>query len=188
MGSEKASDTVYELGGTFALNDFVRFQYFHSLRRTWWFVIIVTLVVLVAGVLAAVLALVFHDSRTATYGSPILLLFLMWLGTIVVLPQSAARKQLRTGASLRDPINYTFSAQGIHSKSAFSSGETSWKAFWEVCETKTLFCLYFTSSSALVLPKRFFKDEVELSGWRSLVEEQIAPKKIIEPGFVGRWT
>lgn len=119
MGSEKASDTVYELGGTFALNDFVRFQYFHSLRRTWWFVIVVTLVVLVAGVLAAVLALVFHDSRTATYGSPILLLFLMWLGTIVVLPQSAARKQLRTGASLRDPINYTFSAQGIHSKSAF---------------------------------------------------------------------
>jgi hypothetical protein len=159
--SENPSDGIHELRGTLMLSDLVRFQYFHSLRRTWWFVITVALVVFVASILATVLALVFDDSRIATYGSPILLLFLMWVGAVVVLPQSAARKQLKTGASLREEIIYTFSAQGIHYSSAFSSGETSWKAFWGICETKSLFCLYFTATSALVLPKRFLRTRLK---------------------------
>jgi hypothetical protein len=170
------------------LSDLVRFQYFHSLQRTWWFVVVVTLVVLAASLLATLLALMFNDSRVAIYGSPILLLFFVWVGAMVVLPQSAARKQLKTGVSLREPVIYIFSPQSIHYTSAFSSGEISWKVFWNICETKTLFCLYFTATSALILPKRFFKDEAEECGWRRLVEEQIAPKKIIEPGFVGRRT
>ena len=188
MGSEDPSDEVIELRGTFMLSDLVRFQYFHSLRRTWWVKIVVTLLVLAEVIVAAVLAVEFHNYEIVRYGTPIVALFLVWLGVIAVLPYSAARKQLKTGVSIREPIIYTFSPQGIRYKSAFSSGETSWKAFWGIYETKSLFCLYFTAASAWVLPKRFFKDEAEQSGWRRLVEEQIAPKKIIEPGFVGRRT
>jgi hypothetical protein len=164
--SENPSDKVFELGGTFTLSDVVRFQYFHSLRRTWWVVIVVTLIVLAEVILAVVLALEFHNYQIVRYGTPIALLFLLWLGIITVLPYSAARKQLKTGVSLREPIIYTFSPQGIRYKSAFSSGDTSWKAFWRICETKSLFCLYSSASSALVLPKRFFKDEAEEGGWR----------------------
>ena len=185
MGSENPSGKAYELGGTFTLSDVVRFQYFHALRRTWWVVIGVTLIVLAEVILAAVLALEFHNYEIVRYGTPIALLFLLWLGIITVLPYTAARKQLKTGVSLREPIIYPFSPQGIHYKSAFSSGETSWKAFWRICETKSLFCLYSSASSALVLLKRFFKDEAEQSDWRRLVEQQIAPNHARETR--GRW-
>jgi hypothetical protein len=188
MGSEDRSNKVCELRGTFTLSDLVRFQYFYSLRRIWWVTIVVTLLVFAEVILAAVLVVEFHNYEIVRYGTPIVLLFLLWLGVIAVLPYGAARKQLKTGVSIREPIIYAFSPQGIRYKSAFSSGETSWKAFWRICETRRLFCLYFSANSAWVLPKRFFKDEAEQSGWRRLVEEQIAPKKITEPGFVGRRT
>lgn len=189
MGSENPNDQVYELRGTLTLSDILRFQYFHYLRLTWWFVIAVMLILLAGVILAAVLALEFHDYKTArTNGIPILLAFLVWCAALTVLPYIGARKQLKTNASIREPFVYIFSPGGIRFNNAFISGETSWNAFWRICETKTLFCLYPGAGSAWVLPKRFFKNESEASGWRRLAEEQIAPKKIIAPGFVGRRT
>jgi len=187
VGSDNLSDKVYELRGTLTLSDLVRFQYFNFLRRTWWFVIVVMLILLAGVILAAVLAFVFHDYKTAsTNGIPILLVFLFWCAALTVLPYAGARKQLRTNASIREPFVYTFSPEGIHFRNAFISGETSWNAFWRICETKSLFCLYPGAGAAWVLPKRFFKDDAEQNGWRRLVEEKIAPKKIMRPGFVGR--
>jgi hypothetical protein len=188
MGSENPESKVFELRGTLTLSDLVRFQYFHFLRRTWWVVIPCLLIMLAGVILAAVLALVFNDYQTArTSGTPFVAVFLL-LCAMTICPYIGARKQLRTGVSIREPFVYSFSPQGILYHNAFSSGETSWKVFWRICETKSLFCLYSSATSAWVLPKRFFKDEAEQSGWRRLVEQQIAPKKITEPGFVGRRT
>ena len=188
MGSENPESKVFELRGTLTLSDLVRFQYFHFLRRTWWVVIPCLLIMLAGVTLAAVLALLFNDYQTArTSGTPFVAVFLL-LCAMTICPYIGARKQLRTGVSIREPFVYSFSPQGILYHNAFSSGETSWKVFWRICETKSLFCLYSSATSAWVLPKRFFKDEAEQSGWRRLVEQQIAPKKITEPGFVGRRT
>jgi hypothetical protein len=38
-----------------------------------------------------------------------------------------------------------------------------------------------------VLPKRFFKDPVQQSDWRILLEQRISPKSITTSGFLGRW-
>jgi hypothetical protein len=120
---------------------------------------------LAGGILAAVLALVFNDYQTArTSGTPFLVVFLLLCAMKVCPYVGARRKQLRTGMSIREPFVYSFSPQGIRYHNAFSSGETSWKVFWRICETKSLFCLYSSATSAWVLPKRFFKDEAEQRG------------------------
>jgi hypothetical protein len=67
------------------------------------------------------------------------------------------------------------------------SSEIGYEALWSVRETKSLFLLFLGAGSAVVLPKRFFKDPVQQSDWRILLEQRILPKSITTSGFLGRW-
>ena len=87
---------------------------------------------------------------------------------------------------LSAPITYTFSTQGIHSTGVHFSSDISYEALWAVRETKSLFLLYLNAASAIVLPKRVFRDDVQQDAWRLLVEQRISPKRIAKSGLLGR--
>jgi hypothetical protein len=69
----------------------------------------------------------------------------------------------------------------------YFSSEISYEALWAVRETKSLFLLYLGAGSAILLPKRFFKDAAQQSDWRIFLQQQISPKRIMRSGFLGRW-
>ena len=106
---------------------------------------------------------------------------------VVTAPYRGAKRQMKTSIPLSGQIVHVFSSQGIHRSGAHFSSDTSYEALWAVRETKSLFALYFSASSAFVLPKRFFRDAAQQNDWRILVEEHISPKVITRSGFLGRW-
>ena len=180
------SDITFEIRGTLTLGDLLRFQYFNLFRRFWWVFVPVTLVVLTVVLLATVLVIVSHDVEEAW--APVtksVFVFLVWCGIVAACPYLAARKQMQTQVSFREPIVYQFSSEGIHVIAKYSSSEISYKGIWMARETESQFCLYLSAGAALLVPKRFFKDVAEQTEWRALLEQGISPKKIVGPDLIG---
>jgi hypothetical protein len=145
------------------------------------------LVSLVGVLLAAVAALLTSDLELARRnGTPFLLLLIFWV-VLATTPYRGAGRLMKTNIPLSGPITYVFSSQGIRRSGLHFSSEISYKALWAVRETKSLFLLYLGAGSAIVLPKRFFKDAVQQNDWRNLVERGISPKGVTKSGFLGRW-
>jgi hypothetical protein len=173
-----ADDIIFELSGLTKLSDLVRFQYSHCYRRTWWFIVLMTMVSL-AGVLLAITVVVMTSNRHLALhnGTPFLLLLVFW-GTIIAGPYLGAKRQLKSNAILSAPINWAFSSGVISRTGPHFSSEVSYEALWAVRETKTMYLLYLSSSAALILPKRFFEHASRQNAWRGFIEERIAPKRI----------
>lgn len=181
------TDNTVEARGTFTIGDLVRYQYFHCFRRTWWLVLGPIVVLLVGVIMAGIVAFVLHDYELARQNGTPFLLVLIFLGAVVILPYTSAKKIQKTQTGIRGPLAYSFSLQGVQCVTSVSSSQSDWSALWRVCETKSLYALYFGAGSAWLVPKRFFQGATEQNEWRQLVEQQIAPKRIIKPGVVARW-
>jgi YcxB-like protein len=146
------------------------------------------MLVSVVGLLFAVAVAVLTPERDLARrgGTWFLLLVIFWIW-VVTAPYRSAKRQMKTSSSLSGQTLYVFSSQGIHRSGTHFSSDISYEVLWAVRETKSLFALYFSASSASVLPKRFFKDAAQENDWRILVEEHISPKAITKSGFLGRW-
>ncbi len=145
------------------------------------------LVCLVGVLLAVVVAVVTPERDLARRGGTWFLLLLIFWICVITAPYRGAKRQMKTSIPLSGQILYVFSSQGIHLSGTQFSSDTSYEVLWAVRETKSLFALYFSASSAFVLPKRFFKDSAQEKDWRIFVEEHISPKAITRSGFLGRW-
>jgi hypothetical protein len=98
------TQSAFELNGTLDLADMTRFQYFHSLRRTWPIAVFAALVMLLLVPILAltVIANPESDWRTIlTNALPFFLLLLFWLFFLGVMPRRNARKQLAAQLSSR---------------------------------------------------------------------------------------
>jgi len=184
---DDVTPNLVELSGVLAFSDVLRFQYSQCYRRTWWIVLLMTFLSL-AGVLLAVLATLLTSNLELAWqnGTPFLLLLVFW-ACVVTSPYWAAKRSTKTTITLSSPIKYIFSSQDIRSTGTHFSSEITYEALWAVRETKSLFLLYLGAGSAIVLPKRFFKDALQQNDWRILMEQRISPKAITTSGFLGRW-
>jgi YcxB-like protein len=181
------NDSLIEVNGTLTFRDLLKFQYSQCYPLMWWIVLPMTLFSLVGVILAALVALMTPNLELARQGGiPFLLLLLFWT-CLVTSPYWAAKKLMKTQITLSSPITYVFSSQSVQSRGRHFSSEVSYEALWAVRETRSLFLLFFGAGSALVVPKRFFKDAIQENDWRSLVRQQISPKDIAKPGFLSRW-
>jgi hypothetical protein len=139
-----------------------------------------------AGVMLAVVVAVLTPEHDFGSGTWFVLLLIFWI-VLATTPYIRAKRQMKTSIPLSGQIRYVFSSQGIHTSGTHFSSDISYEVLWAVRETKSLFALYSSAISALVLPKRFFRDAAQQNDWRILVEEHISPKVITRSGFLGRW-
>jgi hypothetical protein len=184
------NDRSVELSGTFTFRDVLNFQYSQCYQRAWWIAptILIGLIVSAGGVLLAVVAMLLtRDMDLVRHnGTPFLLLLIFWV-VVVTAPYRGTKRLMKTSGYLSAPITYIFSLQGVHSTGMHTSSDISYEALWAVRETKSLFLLHLNAASALMLPKRFFRDAAQENDWRLLVEQRISPKGIVRFGFLGRW-
>jgi hypothetical protein len=146
-----------------------------------------TLLCLVGVSLAVVVMVFTPDTALARRGgTPFLLLLAFWI-CVATSPYRGAKRLMKTSVYLSSQITYIFSSEAIHSTGTHIASDVSFEAVWAVRETKSLYLLYLNALSALVLPKRFFKDSLQENDWRLYLEQRISPKRIMKSGFLGRW-
>src|SRR5579862_931821 len=178
---------VIEVQGTITLGELTRFQYFHTLHRTW-LLAVGAAVTLVFVVPLAVLAAASEDLRwrqVLTNAIPFILLLLFWVFALGVLPYWNARKLYASQIFLREPIFYKFSSENFCGSGPSASWSIAWNVLKTVRETKSLFLLYHHRNIAVIVPKRFFGSEAEMEIWRQLVLTSAAPSQIKPIGIVG---
>jgi hypothetical protein len=179
---------VIELSGTLTPGEVARFQYFHTLRRTWP-VLLFALPFLV--VLLPFLAIESSTNPESSWGAvlsnaaPFFVLLVVWLVILLYIPYRQAGKQYRSQKYLHEPITYRFSPEGVSGAGPSISWTLTWDIFKAVRETKSLFVMYQGPNIAVVLPKRFFADSAAADEWRRLVSSSMS-KPIEQPGVVGR--
>jgi hypothetical protein len=173
-----------ELHGGLTLPDLIRFQYFHVCRR-------IRLFALCFGILVPLLfisqlqALFTGRDVGNVWGTAAPLLFLMGLWGL--LPYWGAKRQIRNQSYLAGPCRYDFDSGGIRMAGANHSWSMAWNLTRRVCETRRLYIVYHAPNIGLVIPKRLFRDDAEITRWREFVQQCIAPRSIEPPGLVGRW-
>jgi hypothetical protein len=181
---------VLELCGTLDLADLTRFQYFHTLRRTWPIAILAGLTLILFVPLATFAWIANPDSDwlpLITNAGPFVLLMVLWLCVLGIMPYRNARKALATQSHLREPITYVFTAETISGTGRSAQWSMAWNIVRRIRETKSLFLLYHHPNAAFVVPKRFFQGASEMDTWRQFVGTHMDSKHIDKPGFVARW-
>jgi hypothetical protein len=184
------STQVLELQGTLNLADVLRFQYFHTLRRTWpiaAFIILFVLLVVPLAVFAVVANPESGWTPVIKNALPFLLLLLLWFILLGIMPYRNARKVLASQAYLREPIAYTFTDEAISGTGPSTQWRIAWSVVKRIRETKSLFLVYQAPNLAIIVPKRFFQNHSHLDSWRQLVAAQVGSKCVETPGFVGRF-
>lgn len=90
-----------------------------------------------------------------------LLVFLPLLFFLVV---HQAKNNYKKDPALKENSGVEISNQGITLTTSDKDVLAEWKYFYSIKELKNLFILYYSSSKAIVLPKRVFhsKDDIEL--------------------------
>lgn len=145
-----------EVHGTIRIADIVKFAYFNILRRVWLLPIAalvppINLLLYSAGDL-------YRDA--ANNLAPLSGLILFWL----LIPYVSARWQASTRGFLREPMTYSFSADGVHMAGPSFSTSFAWRLVKEVRETQSSILLYEGSNIAH-RAKTFLSDR---AGFRSV--------------------
>jgi hypothetical protein len=183
------TSNAVEVGGTIAVADLARYQYYHFHRRLWPAVILLVFAAAVS-VPATVYLVITSNSEELrpllANAAPFFFLLALWVGLPIVVPYWAAKKQYAAQCCLREPTVYLFDQNRIKVESESTSSSLAWSTIREIRETKSLFLLYHAPKIAMVLPKRFFDGDDELGQWRRLVTAAY-PKGISKSSPVGRW-
>jgi hypothetical protein len=179
---------MFEIHGTFDLNDLIRFQYFHTLRRTWPVAVFVALILILIAPLGALAIIDFESwGQAFTNALPFVLLLAFWLFLLGVMPYRNAKKALIAHSYVRVPITYTFTDEVISAAGPSVCWSLAWNVMKQMRETRSLFLLYHAPNLAVIVPKRFFQRASEMQEWRQFVSTHLGSKRIDTVGLVARW-
>ena len=187
--NDRVQTQVFELHGTLDRSDLTRFQYFHTLRRTWPVAVFVALILILVLPLGALAMIANPDSDwrpVLTNALPFVLLLVFWLFLLGGMPFRNARKALTTQGYLREPITYTFTDETISGTGPSIRWSIAWNVMKRIRETRSLFLLYHAPNVAVILPKRFFQSSSEMDAWRQFVATYLDSKRIDKLSFVAR--
>jgi hypothetical protein len=189
IGDVETAPTV-ELHGTLGVRDLARIQYFHALRL-WPLAAIVMM--LLVGMLSFNFATAGDPEAylhlALANAAPFEFLLVAWIVVVVgVGPYFAARRNFAQHRELQEPTTYTFNAEGIVATTQSSNWRIDWGLVKRVRETKSAYIVYRSPKlAAMLVPKRFFRNESEMTQWRQIVTARIIPRQIEKAGFVARW-
>lgn len=113
------------------------------------------------------------------YGFTILLYPLLYIACYTAFSKLIKRKILKDFKSNREAqndIDYTISNDELTVQSISSYSYHDWSSIVKVVETNQVFALYLSNNLHIVLPKRFFIDEMDIYFLRDMLKEKYQNK------------
>jgi hypothetical protein len=167
---------LLELDVQLEFNDYLRFQYYDSLRNQWWMIPLFLLGCSVSAVLLVVSA-VNQDSYMLRDLVPFT--SLLFLGGVFVLsgPYLTSRRDFYVKSSLRQMIRYRVYETHLGIINTRQQGKLAWSKVREVRETGSSFLVYVDRSGAFILPKHEFPGEGEIMSFRELAMVILGARK-----------
>jgi hypothetical protein len=159
---------LLELDVQLKFDDYLRFQYYDSLRRMWWLIPLFLLFAFISLLIVGISAY-YQDSYLLRDVIPFA--SLVFLGGIFIVagPYLSAKREYEVNPALRQVIRYRLLENALETESPRHKGKLPWSNVKEVRETATAFFVYASGNGAFILPKREFPSAVEVSAFRELL-------------------
>ena len=126
-------------------------------------------------------------SQTVTSSQPfyismlptILVIFIIAIAIYCLRKSSKRRikKHYESNKQLQKEFEYTFTDIGIEAYSESVSFKYNWDEVYKVTETKSIFAIYESNSTVLIIPKRCITDDLKIQGLKVLFISKMSPKK-----------
>ena len=179
--------TEVQLHGTLSLGDMYRFQYFHTLRRMWTLLVLAVLLLAVGFAYNLAPEREYPESAVSNIWTNLLPIGLVWIVVLGIVPYISARKGFSSQPYLREPTNLSFTDEGIAASAVTAQWTIAWAIVKQVYETNTLFLINHAPNIAVIVPKRFFENQMQVNDWRQLALAHLNSKRIEKSGFVARF-
>jgi hypothetical protein len=167
---------LLELDVQLEFADYVRFQYYDSLRRLWW---VIPFFLLAGGTsfVLFVISAVRQDSYLLRDIIPFSSLVFLGSVFLVASPYLTARRNFDVKPGLRKVIRYRIYETHLSTASVTHQGKLSWSKVKEVRETGSAFLIYVAGAGAFILPKHEFPADGDLMSFRELLLVILGPTK-----------
>ncbi len=182
---ESTAEEAIELNGTVSKDEFLRFYRFQYLRDSGWLVLPVGLVLV--WILVSEWYRVLEgqlDLRASQFLLTLVVLYAIY--SIWVSPKRAVDEMFATSKAAGKPCWMRFDAEGFQSRCEGYESHIPWGLVHRVVETKSMFAIYISAASSILILKHNFESDQEVEDWKQSVNGWIAPKQIEAPGMLAR--
>jgi hypothetical protein len=160
---------LLELDVQLEFADYLRYQYYDSLRTLWWLLPLFVLALGFSGVVILISA-VYQDSYLLRDIIPFASMVFLGGVFLVASPYLTAKREYEVNPALRQVIRYQLHEEHLSVMSTRHQGNLPWTKVREARETGSAFLLYVIGSSrAFILPKHEFPSETEILAIRELL-------------------
>lgn len=87
-----------------------------------------------------------------------------------------ARKNFKSASLSKYDFTYTINKNGIHVQSERGGRQYFWKDIIEATELNDLHILYISKAQSILIPRRFFNDESQISDFKEMLTENVISK------------
>ncbi|MDO7906324.1 YcxB family protein [Paenibacillus sp. JX-17] len=94
---------------------------------------------------------------------------------------SISRKSKKAFASdplIQLPSKYRIRDEGLDYENESGSGHVDWEQIYKAGETRNLLLVFISSNRTLILPKRSFQSDGDITAYRKLMKQHLEPGKV----------
>ncbi len=151
------------------------FGYLHTRRSKAWTVILVCVIIMM---IACVIGAYFRDPQVIVLLIGAVFYYLYWLLNDRYCGWLSYRR--RNKRNDETPIHAVLTEEGVHTDTATGNGTTFYNAIIDVMESESLFALYISKSSAVLLPKDALC-EGTVEDFRAFLTEKVGTVHYVKP-------
>jgi hypothetical protein len=169
-----SEETSIEITATLTLKDLYLASLRVLSRRSWLFVLVLAMALLVLA-----LAGWFHLMRSSDlrlYSAIFLGMAAVYAVVLFTAPYFAARKNISTSKNLKGEIRYVFNDSGLAMSTPIGRGYLDWPAIHQAVEAGDYFFLYLSHFIYYLIPKRCFRDREQVEQFKTLVKSKVEGK------------
>lgn len=158
------NQSEFTLKGILTLKDLTNFNY-ETISRTYLLFNLILLILLITQIQ--------HE------GAVLMIFTLLGLTSVFILSiKLNAKKSYNANKSFQSELKYEFSSAGINITSDSGTQFLTWDKIHKITISNNCFSIFLAKKQAFLLPKNWFRDEIEVENFNDLLHAYLDKSKI----------
>ncbi|GGI11510.1 YcxB family protein [Gottfriedia solisilvae] len=158
--------------GKLTFDEFKKYNFYHTKRKLVYSFLVVLIYLTVC------FKFIFPQFRLVVLFIVCVILAILITALFRFIIYLRVRKEFKSDNLIKNEINFVADNEGIHQKVKSSNLCIEWDDIISAFENEDLFRLYISRNKAIVIPKRYFCSEDDVTTFKKLINEKLAIKQV----------
>ncbi|AGY82968.1 YcxB family protein [Carnobacterium inhibens] len=152
--------------GSLAFSHYIKFNIYR--QRNFFSVVSITSLPLFAIIYSGIHIIDFSNLSMIDY---LLILFSSLIYTLLILLGIFIRnyKEYKNDSLIKKEVTYIITNNGVSQVNRTVTANYTWNDFIKIKESKEMFFLFLSPTRAIVIPKNFFKNNIDINSFKTLI-------------------